>query len=189
MKKIIAAALVLCFGGYTLSSSAATTCTSLNSASFPASSSTPISTTGNTCSDTSVVNVCGGTTGLNGSGDQVFTLALGANYSNVQVSVSSTGSAVPACNSGTGCAFQPNVFILKGASPDTTTCGNQACKGSGQGAIGGTATATVTPSSGAGNYFVVVSDTGNANDTTGCGPFSLQISGTLPVKLQKFSVK
>lgn len=151
--------------------------------------------TGNTCpggsGNTAVANVCSGATPLNGAGAVVYSLQLGATNS-VSFSLQSTGTgATSACDpTGNNCPFQAGLYVLNkdGASP--ATCGNQACLVTQQAiAQGTTVSGSLAANRAAGTYFVVIGDSGNDNlSNPGCGPYSLAVSGTLPVKLQKFSV-
>ena len=198
MKKIVLAAAVAIVGLYAGSVMAVTTtCSSISAQTFTAATGSAVS--GNTCpgvgnASANVSATCGGATGLNGAGVEVFSLTLGS-YSGISASALSTGTTIGGgtpCSSGTGCEFQTNVFFSKSAASDTVQCGNQLCVGTGQGTVLGSpdtaATANLASGKGAGTYFLIVGDTGNVNDTTGCGPFSLTISGQFPVTLQKFSV-
>jgi hypothetical protein len=55
---------------------------------------------------------------------------------------------------------------------------------------GATVSGSLAANKAAGTYYIVVGDSGADNiSNPGCGPYSLTVSGTLPVKLQKFSVK
>jgi hypothetical protein len=158
--------------------------------------SAPGTITGNTCpggvaASTAVPTVCGGGTPLNGAGEVVYALQLGATNS-VSFSLQSTGSgATSACDPTTNnCPFEPGLYVLN-STPTTGTCGNtQACLVSQQAvAQGATVSGSLTANKAAGTYYIVVGDSGADNIANpGCGPYSLVVSGTLPVKLQKFSV-
>lgn len=185
----ISFALVAC----TLAGSVfAQTCPSASSQTITAAGSI----NGNTCpggtGNTSVSAVCSGGTFLNGAGAVVYSLVLGATNS-VSFSLQSTGTgATSACDATTNtCPFEEGLYVLNkdGASP--ATCGNQACLVTQQsGAQGTTVNGSLTANRAAGTYFIVVGDSGADNvNNPGCGPYTLTVSGTLPVKLQKFSVK
>ncbi|MHB8679386.1 MAG: hypothetical protein ACYC7G_06595 [Rudaea sp.] len=156
--------------------------------------SAPGTVTGNTCpggaaASTAVSTVCG--TPLNGAGEVVYALTLGATNS-ASFSLQSTGSgATSACNPTTNnCPFEPGLFVLN-STPATGTCGTQACLVNQQAiSQGATVSGSLAANKTAGTYYIVVGDTGSDNlSNPGCGPYSLTVSGTLPVKLQKFSVK
>jgi hypothetical protein len=157
--------------------------------------SAPGTVTGNTCPGGTpagaVSAVCSGATPLNGNGSVVYALQLGAT-NNVSFSLQSTGSgATSACDpTGNNCPFMPGLYVLN-STPTATTCGNQACLVTQQaGTQGATVSGSLTANKTAGTYYIVVGDSGNDNlSNPGCGPYSLTVSGTLPVKLQKFSVK
>jgi hypothetical protein len=82
------------------------------------------------------------------------------------------------------------LFVLN-STPAAGTCGGQACLVTQQsGTQGATVNGSLTANRAAGTYYIVVGDSGADNlSNPGCGPYSLTVSGTLPVKLQKFSVK
>lgn len=132
----------------------------------------PAGVAGNTCNNNlSQVSICGNGDTLNGSGVDIYTLAVGAG-NNFTVTVTSS-------------AFPPTVSLTS-----TTTCSSNApCKF--DNAPPGTATSPYSVSGSAtglapGNYFLFISDTGA--DPTGCGAYNLAISGQLPVELKNFSV-
>lgn len=152
--------------------------------------------TGNTClggnpASTAVPSVCGGSVPLNGAGEVVYALQLGAT-NGVSFSLQSTGSgATSGCaSSGNNCPFEPGLFVLN-STPSTGTCGGQTCLVTQQAVTqGATVNGSLAANKAAGTYYIVVGDSGNDNLVNpGCGPYSLVVSGTLPVKLQKFSVK
>lgn len=150
---------------------------------------------GNTCpagnpASTDVGTVCSGGTPLNGAGEVVYALQLGA-VNNVSFSLVSTGSgAQSGCDpTGNQCPFEPGLYVLN-STPTATTCGNQTCLVNQQaGTQGVTVTGSLAANKAAGTYYIVVGDSGADNiANVGCGPYSLTVSGALPVKLQKFSV-
>jgi hypothetical protein len=158
--------------------------------------SAPGTITGNTCpggnpASTAVPTVCSGGTSLNGAGEVVYALQLGATNS-VSFSLQSTGSgATSACDPTTNnCPFEPGLYVLN-STPSTGTCGGQTCLVSQQAVTqGATVSGSLAANKAAGTYYIVVGDSGADNiSNPGCGPYSLTVSGTLPVKLQKFSVK
>lgn len=150
--------------------------------------------TGNTCPGGNpagaVSAVCSGGTPLNGNGSVVYALQLGAT-NNVSFSLQSTGAgAASSCDATqNNCPFMPGLYVLN-STPTATTCGNQACLVTQQaGTQGATVSGSLAANKAAGTYYIVIGDSGNDNlANPGCGPYSLTVSGTLPVKLQKFSV-
>lgn len=131
---------------------------------------------GNTCGHNSNFNgstFCGGVAFSNG-GTDAYQVTLGAGQ-NFSFSVTSPGTAG-------GASFVPDIALVSATCAD-----NAACVGENT-----TGTATVTnPGSGtfsghpAGTYFIYITD---SNGTGACGNYDLSFSGTLPVKLQKFTV-
>jgi hypothetical protein len=127
---------------------------------------------GNSCQASSTLsNFCQNADPLNGAGVAVYGMVLGTNNTGVQVSVTSA-------------AFNPYLAVQKPDVVNGCTSSDQ-CVSSTQNV--GTSTITVPNGSAAGTYYIVVGDTDT--DSPGCGAFNLTVSGTLPVKLQKFSVK
>jgi hypothetical protein len=120
---------------------------------------------------------------LNGAGEAIYGVTLGASYSGVSITVTPTGTALPC--SGTSCGFFPGIYLMDVTNGNS--CGSQACTNTAQTTSVTAATLNIPPGFAAGTYYFFVADTGS--DAPGCGPYSLSISGTLPVKLQKFSVK
>jgi hypothetical protein len=80
----------------------------------------------------------------------------------------------------TSAAFFPNIFLIGNACNDTVNCTVNQTNGTGTVASG---TVTTAP---AGANFIVIADTGV--DSPGCGAYTLTLAGSLPVKLQDFSV-
>ena len=133
--------------------------------------------TGNTCNhnndiNSNIANVCSNNTGLNGAGADVYGITLGANYNNVSITVTPTG-------------WFAGIYLMPSS---INSCGGngQPCKISAQAGDTNALTATIPTGLTAGTYYIVVGDAGS--DATGCGAYNLAVSGTLPVKLQKFSV-
>jgi hypothetical protein len=130
----------------------------------------PFSSTGaNTCGNNPAFgDICsGGTESFNGAGDDIYSVTLGAGQ-NFSFSVTSA-------------AFFPNIFLIGTSCNDTVNCTVNQTNGTGTVSSG---TVTTAP---AGTNFIVIADTGV--DTPGCGAYTLSVTGTLPVKLQKFSVE
>lgn len=183
MRNVKLAVAVLCVFGVMQTAQSAVTCSSI---SIATASSTPFSVTGNTCTDANnaaVTTGCQGGATFNGAGEAVYGLTLGASYSGVSISVNPTGTALPC--SGTGCGFFPGIYLMD--VTNANSCGSQACTNTTQTTSVTAATLNVPSGFAAGTYYFFVGDTGG--DAPGCGPYSLSIAGTLPVKLQKFSVK
>lgn len=128
---------------------------------------------GNSCQASSTLaNFCSNTDALNGAGVAVYSLNVGASNSGLSVSVTTS-------------AFHPYLAVQ---NPNASGCSSSfTCIGpSTQLATTGTATQTFANPAAAGTYYVVVGDTDT--DSPGCGAFTIAVAGTLPVKLQKFSV-
>jgi hypothetical protein len=136
---------------------------------------------GNTCPggkpaiNTGLTPFCSGDTVPNGNGAYVFSIPLGAANSGLQFTVVSTttGFNPELAFMATTCDADPN----GGACTIDETNGTQT--------VGPFAPNPATPA--AGSYFVIVTDL--AADNPGCGAFNLTVAGTLPVKLQDFSVQ
>lgn len=153
------------FGGNAMAQS----CTSAVAQTITAPTATAIN--GNSCQASSTLaNFCQNTDPMNGAGVAVYALAVGAANTGVSVAVTSA-------------AFNPYLAVQK---PDTTNgcTSSDQCVSSTQNV--GTSTITLPNASPAGTYYIVVGDTDT--DSPGCGAFGLTVAGTLPVKLQDFSV-
>ena len=131
--------------------------------------SAPGTVSGNNCgNNTALQNICGNGIGLNLAGVDIYSVALGASQ-NFTFSV-------------TTAAFTPQIAITGSPCSSNTTCiDNQTI------AASGTVTSGTISGQPAGTYFIFVGD--SAADSPGCGAYNMTITGTLPVKLQKFSVK
>jgi hypothetical protein len=129
---------------------------------------------GNTCGHNTsyaIINgMCGNSTSLNGGGADIYQFNVGAT-NNFTVTVSSS-------------AFTPQIFFLSGTCSTSNSCAQNLTDA---GPDSGSVSFTYNPAA-AGTYYLMVADT-NGNDAAGCGAYNLQVAGTLPVKLQKFSVK
>jgi hypothetical protein len=129
-------------------------------------------------------NSCGNNTNFAGS----FALCGGVGFS-------STGTDAWAVTVGAGqnftfsvtsSAFVPDIALLANSCADNASCVGGTDY---EGAAGAPSTATSAAVTGqtAGTYYLIVTD----STATGaqCGAYSLSIAGTLPVKLQDFSVQ
>jgi hypothetical protein len=124
---------------------------------------------GNTCDGTDqLVKTCGDTTPIGNGKEAILAVNLG------------TGNNATLTITGTG--FNPYVALMAGAdcnSLDTCQTNNSENAGSaGAGVVIGPTNAPV------GSYFLVITDPGGP----ACGAFTVGVQGTLPVKLQNFSV-
>lgn len=147
----------------------AQSCTSAVSQTITAPTASAIN--GNSCQGSSTLaNFCQNADPMNGAGVAVYALAVGAANTGVSVSVTSA-------------TFHPYLAVQKPDSTNGCTSSDQ-CVSSTQNV--GTSTINLPNGSAAGTYYIVVGDTDT--DTPGCGAFGLTVSGTLPVKLQNFSV-
>jgi len=112
----------------------------------------------------------------NPSNDVIFQFTLGPSFT-------ATGFTL---TNHTG-TFQPQMIIQSscGSSSDCTDTANAASAGAGA-AI---AFSNASPPLAAGTYFLIVDGTSQSS-AADCGTFDLAVtSGTLPVKLQKFSIQ
>ncbi len=166
------------------SATAAISCSS--DATLPASTATPYGAAQlTTCGKNTTMGVglstIGGASGVGGwqqganPGIGIIGLTLGANNSGVTISVASGSAFIPEVLVG-----GPNATCTDGVTYVNDNTGNTVGSASGN--------VTIPNGSAAGTYWIFVGDvTGGAGDG-GCGTYTLNISGTLPVKLQKFSV-
>ena len=128
------------------------------------------STTATTCDGTDqLVKTCGDTTTIGNAKEYIYSVTLGSG-NNATLSVNGTG-------------FNPYIALMAGAdcnSLDTCQTSNAENAGNAGQDI------AVGPTNGAasGSYFLVITDPSAAS----CGAFSLTVTGSLPVTLQKFSV-
>lgn len=129
---------------------------------------------GNTCGHNANYNgstFCGGVSFSN-LGTDVYQVAIG-NSQSLTFTVTSPGSAGAP-------GFTPDIALLATTCADNAACTVENSNGT------GTVTATV-PDASAGTFFIIVTDsTGVGNQ---CGNYDLSFTGTLPVKLQDFSVQ
>jgi hypothetical protein len=136
----------------------------------------PSAFAGNTCgSNLALTSFCSGGDVPNGAGTAVVQLNVGVG-ANIQLTVVSSTSG-----------FNPELAYTTGACSSLSACTVDDTK-----AIAEPGSLTVGPDSpapqpAAGNTFIFISDL-NA-ESPGCGAYNLTVAGTLPVKLQDFSVQ
>jgi hypothetical protein len=111
---------------------------------------------------------CGGTSFSN-TGTDAWAIQLGASQ-NFTFTVTSA-------------AFTPDIALWSGSCADNATCVNGTDYSNGTGTV---TTATYSGNA-AGTYYIVVTD--STGTGAQCGAYNMTFAGTLPVKLQKFSVK
>jgi len=162
----------------------AITCTTIDQT-IPASTTTPAAIAAasscgkntNMGNGTSTIGSGGGPAGWDqGStgGTAVFGLQLGAANANVTVGVAA------------GSPFIPEIDVV---GPNATCQDTDAYVTDASAlAIGGAITVNIPSASAAGTYWVFVGDVSGGAGDPGCGAFTLNVTGTLPVKLQSFSV-
>ena len=167
IKALAVSALLLGFGA---SSAFAQTC------SAPTHLDSNTTVNGNTCGgDQSFTDICGGAT-LTGASN-VYSWTVGA--------AATVNGSVTVTPTGAGATFDPGIAIVSG-----TTCsgalGNCTGTADANGSGGAETIALTGNASAAGTYYLIVSSfsTTGANQ---CGAYSLA-AGTLPVKLQSFSI-
>lgn len=162
----VSAGLLLCAGIY--SSAMAQTCAS------PQTISSSTTVTGTTVGgDTTVTSVCGG---INLTGPiQVYT------WTNAGGAVSGSITVTP-----TNATFDVGLAVGDGANCAASlgTCDGTA---DANGAGGAESISLTTPPLQNKTFFLIVSSFASGGATTTSGPYSMGV-GTLPVKLQKFSV-
>ena len=123
---------------------------------------------GNNCgNNTNFAAICQNLDTLGGGGMDVITFTLGAGYSNVQFSLQSA-------------AFTPQLAVIGSPCSSNTSCIIDQTIGA-PGTVGPFA---LPGGLSAGSYFVFVANETDAN----CGAYNLSFTGSLPVKLQDFSV-
>jgi hypothetical protein len=125
--------------------------------------------TGNNCNNQLAMGaMCSNGDTLGGGGMDVIDLNLGANTA-MTFTLTSTASA-----------FTPNLAVLGSPCSSNTACliDNAAASAA------GSATGNLPANTGPGSFFIFVANTADA----ACGAYSLAFTGTLPVKLQDFSV-
>lgn len=139
------------------------------------SGATP-SDAGNTCTDTSASNYvsafCGGGQVTAGQPQEIYTITLAAaGPARTATSLTLTGGSA---------TFTPTLYLYTG------TCAN----GGGCVQTGTVAVPMDLTTVAAGTYLLAIGGSQlDPNDATACGAYTINANGTLPVKLQKFSVK
>ena len=120
---------------------------------------------------------------LNYSGSAALCGGVSFSTTGTDVWQVSVGAAQNFTFSVTSAAFTPDIALLSGSCADNATCVNGTDYSTGT----GTATSAAVTGNAGGTYFLVVTD----STATGaqCGAYNLTIAGTLPVKLQDFSVQ
>ena len=167
--KATVGALVLlgCGLGYT-QFAAAQACSGFTGT-IPSNTPTPDVINGNNCGNNLAFGaICANADTLGGGGMDVYQLTLGAGNNNVQFTLTSA-------------AFTPELAVVATTCSSSTSCLiDQTIASTGTvGPVG--FPANPEP---AGNYFIFVANVADA----ACGAYGLTISGTLPVKLENFSV-
>jgi hypothetical protein len=110
------------------------------------------------------------------TGTDAWAIVLGANQS-FTFTVTSPGT-----QGGTG--FTPDIGLLSTACADNSPCITENTTGTGT--VTAPASGNVTGNA-AGTYYIIVTDSSGTG--AGCGPYDLSFTGTLPVKLETFSVE
>ena len=129
-------------------------------------------------------NSCGNNTNFSGS----FALCGGVGFSTTGTDawVVNMGASQNFTFSVTTSAFTPDIALLSGACAD-----NSPCVGGtdyiGPNGAPSTATSATVSGNPAGTYWLIVTDPTAAGAQ--CGAYTLTLAGTLPVKLQDFSVQ
>jgi hypothetical protein len=135
---------------------------------------------GNTCTDgagstptaNEVSAFCGGGQVTAGQPQEIYTVVLSA--------PGTGGRATQISITGGSATFTPTVYLYTG------TCAN----GGGCVATGTAAVPADISAVAAGTYLMAVGGSQlDPNDATACGAFTISANGTLPVKLQSFSVQ
>lgn len=180
MRSVAAFALI---AGLGMAGTAAAQCT-LDGPAGGVSGVGPIAVPGNTCGkNLSLLSICGGGDPTNGLGTSVVQLNLGGTPNFGLQVVSGTAGFNPELAFTTGtCAS------ISGCTVDDTN-GTQTVPAAGAGTfyVPDNNFDGPNPQPGAGTGFVFITDL--TIEAPGCGAYTLNIAGTLPVKLQDFSVK
>lgn len=139
-------------------------------------SASPSNFAGNTCGkNLAFTSFCSGGNVPNGAGTSIVQLNVGTG-ANLTFTVVSTTSG-----------FNPELAYITGACSQLVGCTvdqTQPVPSPGSQTVG---PVSPVPQPGPGPSFIIISDL-NA-ETPGCGAYNLAITGTLPVKLQDFSVQ
>jgi hypothetical protein len=128
--------------------------------------------TGNNCNNnTNFTKICANGDTLGGGGMDIWSMPIGASYSGITINITSTDATT----------FVPLLGVIGSPCSSSTTCIIDFTPPS-----GATTGAQAFPSGQpAGTYYIFVANSTDA----GCGNYNLAVNGTLPVKLQKFSVR
>jgi len=150
------------------SSAFAATCNGTQG-SIAAPPATPAAIAGSSCGNNPNYNgssFCGGVLFSN-TGTDVYQIQMG-NSQGLQFTVTSA-------------AFTPDIALLATSCADNSTCVVESSSGT------GTAGPAVVPNGSSGTFFIIVTD--STGTGAQCGAYNLSFAGTLPVKLQDFSVQ
>jgi hypothetical protein len=125
---------------------------------------------GNNCNNnTNFTKICSNSETLGGGGMDIWSMPIGSSYSGVNIAINTS-------------AFIAELGVIGAPCSSSTTCIiDVSAPGPGAGSI----SSAFPASQPAGTYYIFVANVGDAT----CGAYNLVVSGTLPVKLQKFSVK
>jgi hypothetical protein len=181
MLSLLAAACILGIG----SSAYAATCNNTQG-SISAPPATPVSLSGNSCTHNLNYSgssaLCGGTS-FSTTGTDVYQLTI-PNSGGFSATVTSPGT-------GGTTNFVPDIAIVSVSCADNATCvNNGGLDQEGPSANPSSATATLadnTGQTGGSTFFLIITDSTAAGNQ--CGNYDLSFAGTLPVKLQDFSVR
>ena len=126
-------------------------------------------------------NDCGNNAAFNGAS----TFCGGVSYSNTGTDVWQVNLAASQnfTFTVTSAAFAPDVALVSGTCTDSAACVNGTDYNT---AGGGTVTTATYSGNPAGTYYVIITDSSAAGAQ--CGAYNLSFTGTLPVKLQNFSI-
>jgi len=185
LKKTLATALIAT-GFFTGNAFAASQCATIDT-SVSAAGTFP----GNTCPggkpalNTGLTPFCGGDSTPNGNGAYIFQINVGGSNSGLGFKVVSTtqGFNPEMAFMASPCDADPN----GGACSIDDTNGTQTVPAAGTGSLASDKNFDSPGAVSAGTYFLIVTDL--ASDNPGCGAFNMTMVGTLPVKLQNFSVQ
>lgn len=168
MKKQFCAVLTI-VGGCLAAGSVFAQCTTFEPTTITAAGTFP----GNTCTkNLGLTTFCAGGNSTNGLGSAIFNVTLGASNNFTITVVSTTAN------------FTPEVSFIGAPCASTTGCIVDSAVAQGTATNGPSAAVTGQP---AGGYFLIVNDV--YAESPGCGNFNATFIGTLPVKLQNFSVQ
>lgn len=156
---VAAAVVATCF----TVSVAAQTCASPLSYNTPPSAPTA---TGDTCAASDAVALYCGSLDSSGKNDVVYQINVGASKTATQITIT-----------GGGAGFTPSLFIYSDACNTANNCL----------ATGDTSTPADLSGVGPGTYYMAIS-AGPSEAAGACGTYAITADGTLPVKLQNFSV-